>query len=167
MLPGTTPRPSGRRAASADSERQRIARYQAARELAATQPTVRGKKKPAILNLAIMAVGGVTVPAYTTNTPDDHAHILTDSGARLAIVSTPALAARLLPAVARMPEFQAVIAIEAVVQAELSCPLHRWGDLLAQDAGNGDAKASAATLERGDTACIIYTSGTGGRRRAP
>ena len=56
MLPGTTPRPSGRRAASTDSERQRIARYQAARELAASQPTVRGKKKPAILNLAVIPV---------------------------------------------------------------------------------------------------------------
>ena len=70
MLPGTTPRPSGRRAASTDSERQRIARYQAARELAAASPTVRGKKKPAILNLAVMAVVvpglfcTVALPAY-------------------------------------------------------------------------------------------------------
>ena len=34
-----------------------------------------------IADFAIMAAGGVTVPVYTTNTVDDHAHILSDSGA--------------------------------------------------------------------------------------
>jgi cell wall-associated NlpC family hydrolase len=77
LLPGTTPRPSGRRAASTDSERQRIARYQAARELAAASPTVRGKKKPAILNLAVMAVVvpglfcTVALPAYAFQEQQD------------------------------------------------------------------------------------------------
>ena len=35
------------------------------------------------------------VPTYTTNTVADHAHILRDSGARAAIVSSPALAGTL------------------------------------------------------------------------
>ncbi|HEY4133770.1 MAG TPA: AMP-binding protein [Alphaproteobacteria bacterium] len=52
-------------------------------------------------DLAILAAGGVTVPAYCTNGVTDHLHILTDSGARFAIVSTAGLAARLLPAAAR------------------------------------------------------------------
>ena len=51
-----------------------------------------------IADLAIMAAGAVTVPAYVTNTVEDHRHILGNSGARAAIVSTAALAARLLPA---------------------------------------------------------------------
>ena len=41
-----------------------------------------------------MAIRAVPVPAYTTNTPEDHAHLLLDSGARAAIVSTAALGAR-------------------------------------------------------------------------
>ena len=41
-----------------------------------------------------MAIRAVPVPAYVTNTVDDHAHILRDSGARAAIVSTAALAGR-------------------------------------------------------------------------
>ena len=45
-----------------------------------------------IADLAIMAAGGITVPTYPTNTASDHAHILTDSGAVMAIVSTAALA---------------------------------------------------------------------------
>ena len=39
-----------------------------------------------------MAIRAVPVPAYTTNTVDDHAHLLRDSGARAAIVSSAALA---------------------------------------------------------------------------
>ena len=35
-----------------------------------------------------MAIRAVPVPTYTTNTVADHAHILRDSGARAAIVSS-------------------------------------------------------------------------------
>src|SRR5215471_5070849 len=45
-----------------------------------------------IAETALMALGAVPVPTYTTNTVSDHAHILRDSGARAAIVSTPAIA---------------------------------------------------------------------------
>ena len=41
-----------------------------------------------IAETALMAIRAVPVPAYITNTVDDHAHILRDSGARAAIVST-------------------------------------------------------------------------------
>ena len=44
-----------------------------------------------IADVAIMAAGAVTVPAYITNTVEDHLHILSDSGAKGAIVSTEAL----------------------------------------------------------------------------
>src|SRR5487761_837484 len=47
-----------------------------------------------ILETALMAIRAVPVPAYVTNTVADHAHLLRDSGARAAIVSTRALAAR-------------------------------------------------------------------------
>ncbi len=38
-----------------------------------------------IADLAIMSAGAVTVPAYTTNTVEGHAHIFQDSGAKVAI----------------------------------------------------------------------------------
>jgi long-chain acyl-CoA synthetase len=44
-----------------------------------------------VADLAIMSIGAVTVPAYTTNTIEDHRHVLGNSGARAAIVSTPVL----------------------------------------------------------------------------
>src|SRR5271170_2580203 len=41
-----------------------------------------------IADIAIMEAGAVTVPAYVTNTVEDHRHILGNSGASAAIVST-------------------------------------------------------------------------------
>ncbi|MDB5379949.1 MAG: long-chain fatty acid--CoA ligase, partial [Rubritepida sp.] len=35
-----------------------------------------------VADTAVMAIGAVSVPTYTTNTVADHAHILRDSGAR-------------------------------------------------------------------------------------
>ena len=65
-----------------------------------------------VADLAIMSIGAVTVPAYTTNTVEDHRHILGNSGARAAIVSTAALADRLMPAAEQVPSVRAVIAME-------------------------------------------------------
>ena len=61
----------------------------------------------AIADLAIMAAGGVTVPAYTTNTIENNAYLLNHSGAVAAFVSTDRLAARLLPARRRRAGTQA------------------------------------------------------------
>jgi long-chain acyl-CoA synthetase len=119
----------------------------------------------AIADLAIMSAGAVTVPAYVTNTVEDHRHILGNSGARAAIVSTAALAARLLPAAAQLPSVKTVIAIEPPPEPtrELApqVDLRAWDDALSL-AGNGAADRRIAALAPDDTACIIYTSGTGG-----
>ncbi|MFO1113682.1 MAG: AMP-binding protein [Rhodospirillales bacterium] len=56
-----------------------------------------------VADFAIMAAGAVTVPAYTTNTEGDHLHLLDNSGAAAVVVSTRALAERLLPAAFRSP----------------------------------------------------------------
>src|ERR1700729_13242 len=48
-----------------------------------------------IAETALMAIRAVPVPTYVTNTVDDHAHILRDSAARVAIVSSAQLAGRL------------------------------------------------------------------------
>src|SRR5207249_11283210 len=65
-----------------------------------------------VADLAIMSAGAVTVPAYVTSTVADHRHILGNSGARAAIVSTAALAGRVISAAAQVPSVRTVIAIE-------------------------------------------------------
>jgi long-chain acyl-CoA synthetase len=118
-------------------------------------------------DLAIMAAGCVTVPAYTTNTERDHQHILDDSGARAVIVSGAKLARPLLPAAHQSSACEHVIAIEPIrAGQESGVHVHEWGKLIAAETGDVEGRAaSAAHFRRDDLACIIYTSGTGGAPR--
>ena len=117
-----------------------------------------------IADLAIMAAGCVTVPTYTTNTTRDHQHILTDSGARAVIVSTARLAQTLMPAVLRS-QASVVIGMEPLRGAQGHVACHLWSDLIAHYPTDMEACAASQTAQRGDLACIIYTSGTGGAPR--
>jgi long-chain acyl-CoA synthetase len=118
-----------------------------------------------IADLAIMAAGCVTVPAYITNTERDHSHILENSGACAAIVSTPKLAKTLLPALARS-SCDRLIAIEPLDQARVGAvQIFDWARLLADNPGDVAACATRQDAKREDLACIIYTSGTGGAPR--
>jgi long-chain acyl-CoA synthetase len=119
-----------------------------------------------ISDLAIMTAGGITVPAYTTNTERDHQHILENSGARLAIVSTPKLARNFLPAAYRIDGFRGIIGIEPLKIGQSSgVTLHAYSTLLAGSITTILQARLWATFTRNDTACIIYTSGTGGAPR--
>jgi long-chain acyl-CoA synthetase len=114
-----------------------------------------------IADIAIMAAGAITVPAYTTNTTDDHAHVLSDSGAKLAIVSTAALARNVLPAAERTQTTRTIVTLEPLVPAPAtSVTIMGWGKLL--DAGRKGTDETEFP-QRTDTACIIYTSGTSGK----
>jgi long-chain acyl-CoA synthetase len=119
----------------------------------------------AIADLAVMAAGGISVPAYTTNTVADHLHLLADSGARAAIVSGAKLAANLVPALQQRAGFGFLVAMDDLgMDQSPGFAVHEWDAVLAQ----GDAAATAeidsrvAKLRREDLACLIYTSGTGG-----
>ncbi len=121
-----------------------------------------------IADLAIMAAGLVTVPTYTTNTERDHQHILENSGARAVIVSSPKLAAPLLAAALRSPCVEHVIGIEPLKRMQAGVlAFHEWEALTKGDAAAARAGVDAriARIKRGDTACLIYTSGTGGAPR--
>ena len=119
-----------------------------------------------IADFGIMAAGCVTVPTYTTNTERDHQHILDNSGARGVIVSTAKLARTLIPAALRA-QVEFVIVMEDMKMAQQSdVRVLDWAD---QVRGGTDkvaaVRARAATVQRGDLACLIYTSGTGGAPR--
>lgn len=120
-----------------------------------------------ISDLAIMAAGCVTVPTYTTNTERDHQHILDNSGACATIVSSDKLAKTLLPAVLRATSgHHIVIGMEDLRAGRSGAfAFHRWHQLIADHPTDPARAAAAATAGRGDLACIIYTSGTGGSPR--
>ena len=113
-----------------------------------------------IADTALMAIGAVTVPTYTTNTSADHAHILRDSGARAAIVSTAALAAKVWDASAMAGGLDLLVTMETV-RADAVRSLD-WATLEATPGDLGMLRAEVEHIPPGRLACLIYTSGTGG-----
>jgi long-chain acyl-CoA synthetase len=120
-----------------------------------------------IADLGIMAAGCITVPTYISNTERDHQHILDNSGARAVIVSTAKLAQTLLPAVIKSNDAEFVIPIEPMKTAQTSrLEYHQWTDMIqGSDADVTASIAEISKIQRDETACIIYTSGTGGSPR--
>lgn len=116
-----------------------------------------------IADLAIMALGAISVPAYTTNTTSDYRHVLADCGAKGAIVSTQTLAARLLPAASETTATEFIVSMEATASGASDIALYEWTAVMAMGAASEhDLEPSLQQLTRGDVACLIYTSGTGG-----
>ena len=108
-----------------------------------------------IADTAIMAIGAVTVPSYTTNLVADHAHLLRDSGARAAIVSTTRLAG--MVAEAAGPE-----GLDLLVAMEEAPKTTSWSSLLETPSDIAMLAAELEEIPAGRLACLIYTSGTGG-----
>lgn len=111
-----------------------------------------------IADTAIMAIGAVTVPTYVTNAVADHAHVLRDSGARVAITSTALLAQRVLEASA----LDLLVCMEAPAEAPAATRTLRWDALVARTADLAMLMAEVDEIPAGRLACLIYTSGTGG-----
>ena len=111
-----------------------------------------------IIETALMAIRAVPVPAYTTNTVEDHAHLLMDSGARAAIASTPELAERVQAASGLTHRLDLLLCMEGGRFAA-------FGPLQADTAGPDDVAAEAELVPAGALACLIYTSGTSGLPR--
>ena len=119
-------------------------------------------------DLAIMAAGCITVPTYITNTRRDHAHILDNSGARAVFVSDEKLLKPLAGAIAQTGLIEHVIGIEDLHRQQSgSFDYHSWAALTTGDAAAARAAVDKriALIDRDDTACLIYTSGTGGAPR--
>jgi long-chain acyl-CoA synthetase len=118
-----------------------------------------------IADIAIMTLGAITVPTFTSNTAADHRHILTHSGAKAAIVSGGGVAKRLLAAALEAPDLAFIIAMEPLDIAQRpAARLLSWAEALSHGAdGNGEAVAALLPrLTRDAVCCFIYTSGTGG-----
>jgi long-chain acyl-CoA synthetase len=109
-----------------------------------------------IIETALMAIRAVPVPTYTTNTVDDHRHILNDSGARVAFVSTAALALK----VAAAGPLDLLISIETFDATGVTTAT--WDEFVAETVDPADIEAEAGDIPGDALSCMIYTSGTGG-----
>lgn len=120
-----------------------------------------------ISDLGIMAANCITVPTYTTNTANDHQHILDNSGARAVIVSDQKLAQNLIPSIINSSDADIVIGISDLrIGQSGDFSIHNWNDMVqGSDEDVAEITEQAKGITRDETACIIYTSGTGGKPR--
>ena len=128
-----------------------------------------------VADLAIMAIGAISVPAYTTSTTNDYEHIINHSGARCIIVSSHKLALKAIPAVLKSTKCQNIIKIDED-NNEYKEPINitKWKTLIDKKQDSSlkafnnnnyeyfNFQENIKIQKRSDTACIIYTSGTGG-----
>lgn len=130
-------------------------------------------------DLAILWAGGAVSTLYPSNTPEDCAYILADSGARVCFVENELLAGKLRQVRERLPRLERIVLIDptdpieaargdagsvkggddgwAISLAELEAAGREWSA-----AHPGALEASAASLRPEDLATLIYTSGTSG-----
>lgn len=111
-----------------------------------------------IVETALMAIRAVPVLGYTVNTEADHAHLLRDSGARVAIASSLALARKLRAAGEQANGLDLLFCMEPGPHPLLE-------PLLDDPAPPDDIAVEAEQIDRGALACLIYTSGTSGPPR--
>ena len=116
-----------------------------------------------VADLAIMSLGAVSVPAYTTNTAANHLHIINDSGCKVVIASTPSLARHVIAAAAEADQKVLVYVMDGadkIMRGEVQ--VKPWAELFVP---GEEAEPDLEHLKRGDVCCLIYTSGTGGLPR--
>ncbi|HTZ95042.1 MAG TPA: AMP-binding protein [Terriglobales bacterium] len=105
---------------------------------------------------AILYSGGILVPLDFKLTAAEHLQLLQHSGAKLLVVEY-----YLWRAIMQEPEFQnhrltTVLVTEAPPKADLA-GAKRWEEF------HGTGEPEFVKRQRSDTACIVYSSGTGGR----
>ena len=135
-----------------------------------------------IADLAIMTLGAIVVPGYSTSTAADLRHIMDDCGAMIAITSGGELADTVLEVARLCDTCRCVIMIDdsAMPLSDDRLSIRSWQKMLAGDHANTSAdtrpnmepEASAPASSENpidenkiapdDLACLIYTSGTGG-----
>ncbi|MEM7070376.1 MAG: long-chain fatty acid--CoA ligase [Pseudomonadota bacterium] len=122
-----------------------------------------------IANIAIMALGAISVPLYTTQTPDAYSLLIKDSGARYAFCSNATLYDKLYQALQKSDAYQTFAGlimmepIEESFKKNNAPPLYEWDDCLK----TGEMRATnlmslCQSLKRDQICSIIYSSGTTG-----
>lgn len=118
-----------------------------------------------LADLAINSVGAATTTVYPSTNPEDVAHILSDSTARIVFAEDDHQVAKVLEHRDDLPELTHVVVFDGVGDGELVLSLDRLEELgrkkLEQDPTAVDdalAQVGPETL-----ATLVYTSGTGGR----
>jgi long-chain acyl-CoA synthetase len=117
-----------------------------------------------VADLGTMLAGGIVVPIYHTNTPDQCAYIIQDAGARFVVVEDPTQLAKVLSTIEGLENLAHIILIQGETPAAAEKVIS-FGELLNRGKKHDRAhelqnREKQVTLD--DMATIVYTSGTTG-----
>ena len=120
----------------------------------------------AIADLAIMAIGCVVVPAYTTNTKDDHSWLIEHSQVKLVICCAGKVGDSLAKVLYEQNSVANMILMDQVAaefQGPKNISVHFLYDIYARDDTEKKLDEILHDTSETEPCCLIYTSGTGGR----
>lgn len=112
-----------------------------------------------IADLAILAIGAITVPIYQTNSPEECQYVIEHAQMRVLLVEEAAQLDKIAEVRAQCPSLEHLIAFEGAKDGALTLDeLRARGTDV--DPAEIDRRAQAVTPD--DVATIVYTSGTTG-----
>ncbi len=119
-----------------------------------------------IADMGILCTGGVTVPIYPTNTPEQIEYMINHSGARIVFVSGKFQYTKLLKVREALPKLELVVSFERFL-GNPSLPVTTFYQLSEIDSPitaeeKKEIEAEIDRIEPGDMLTLIYTSGTTG-----
>jgi long-chain acyl-CoA synthetase len=120
-----------------------------------------------VADMAILSVGAVTVPVYPTNSSPQVAYVLDDSSARVCFVEGAEQLAKVLLHLEDLPKLERIVALVPLPGLDRDSLMIDLGHLRSDgrtrlaDAPDAVTRRAAA-VRAGDTATLVYTSGTTG-----
>jgi len=118
-----------------------------------------------LADMGILTAGGATTTIYPSNTPEECAYILSDSGSVICFVETPQQAQKLISVRDELPNVQKLVLIEGRIADDWVITLDELERAGATwDTEHPDAcEARSSAVGPDDLATLIYTSGTTGK----
>jgi long-chain acyl-CoA synthetase len=115
-------------------------------------------------DFAILLLGAVTVPVYSTLTPEQTAYTLVDSGATMVFVSTEQQLRKVQTILGQTQVRKIVVMDQVQIPNELAATCALMNQFMGQGPGVLDphTESFARSIRPDDLATIIYTSGTTG-----
>src|SRR6266481_5052845 len=113
-----------------------------------------------VVDQAVLGLGAVVVPLYTTSGLEETAHVINDSGAKIIAANGPEMIRKILGLKSSMPAVTDIIAMHRGAEPEAAS--NGGPNLRTIASTSAEAPAAIAEGSREDLATIIYTSGTTG-----
>ena len=113
-----------------------------------------------IVDQAVLGLGAIVVPLYTTSGSEEHCHVLNDSSAKVVAANGDDMVKKILALGSSIPSVEATIAVHPDATPQAASNGTRR--VMTLQSASGDAAAPIVEGKREDLATFIYTSGTTG-----